>query len=283
MKSSYANVREVADEFDAFVLDVWGVLHDGSRPYAGAAECLDELARRGKSVLLLSNTPSTTAVLVDELAALGFDRRLYTGVLASGEMTRRLLLDRFGTLAARTPHYVYVGPEHRRSLLEGSGYLATEDIQQAGFVLVTGLNDGARDLDSYNDFLTAILHRQLPLYCSSPDKTITTQQGEVIVCAGSLAARYQALGGAVTWIGKPHAIVYEAALAELPAAGRVVAIGDGLETDIAGARAMGLPALLLAGGIAVVEAGGAAPACLWEYCKGKGVLPNGILLRFAWE
>lgn len=283
MKAIYANVREVAGDFDAFVVDVWGVLHDGKQPYAGAAECLAELAQRGKKVLLLSNTPSTTAVLINELAALGFARHLYTSILASGEVTRRLLVERLAGPAASPPHYLYVGPEERRSLLEQTGFAATEDIDRAGFVLVAGLNDGARDLDCYDDLLDAMLGRRLPMYCASPDKTITTQQGEVIICAGSLAERYQRRGGDVIWIGKPHAIVYEAALSELRAAGKVVAIGDGLETDIAGARGMGIPALLLAGGIAVVEAGGATPECLWAHCQTRGVMPDGILQRFVWE
>lgn len=247
MTHAIAGIGAIADRYTAFIVDLWGVLHDGVAPYPGAIDALALL--RGRDVLLLSNAPRRAAAARDSLRALGFEDALYTGLLTSGEAAHALL-------AARTdprflgPRVHHLGPLRDRSVLDGLDLMLAPP-ERAHFVLNTGPDD-ERDptvIDPYLPELDACLRAGLPMLCANPDLTVI-RGGQQILCAGTLAAWYEAAGGEVLSLGKPYPAIYRTALDLLGnPAGKVLAIGDSLRTDIAGAKAAGLDSLWVLGGL----------------------------------
>jgi HAD superfamily hydrolase (TIGR01459 family) len=295
----HASLSGLSREFGYFIVDVWGVLHDGFTPYPGAIKALEGLRRAGAGVVLVSNTPSTAQVLAAELAAMGFAPELYDAIATSGELTREAVT------RERTPgeRFLHIGPENRAGLLDGLGFTRTGDAAGADFLLVTGLNRGERDPAAYLPLLERAASRGLDLYCANPDLGVVRQDGSHRFCAGSLAGLYETSGGRALYFGKPLPAIYERALAAWPGAakGQAACIGDGLATDVLGAVSAGLCAVLLASGVAAHQSGltawqpggagqqsgkaiqqpdGTGPAALLRYCQSQGILPDAILEVF---
>lgn len=270
-----------ARTFKAFIVDVWGVLHDGFTPYPRAVEALRELRLAGSGVALVSNTPSTAEVLAEELTSMGFAPALYDAIATSGDLTREAVARERRT----GERYLHIGPEKRSGLLDGLGFTRTGDPEAADFLLATGLNKGASDPDAYAPMLARAAGRGLLLYCANPDLGIVRQDGSHRFCAGSLAALLEKLGGSVRRFGKPFPAIYDRALSSWPGIARnqAACIGDGLATDIKGARDAGLYAMLLAGGVAAHEAGGSDPMTLARFCQSRGILPDAILEAFRFD
>ena len=247
-----AGLSEWADRYDGYIVDLWGVIHDGVTPYPGALECLSALRDRGKRVVLLSNAPRRAAIAIDGLRRLGVPDALYDSVVTSGELTHCALRTRpdawFRALGDRLFH---LGPPRDRSVFAGLGLTETQYPHAASFVLNTGPDDerSPTDPEAFDDVLHACLSAALPMLCANPDLTVI-RDGNVILCAGALAERYAADGGDVRSIGKPDPAIYDNVLAALGTTpSRTVAIGDSLRTDIAGAERAGLDAIWILGGI----------------------------------
>ena len=272
----------LAGGYDGFIVDLWGVVHDGIAPFPGALECLARL--NDKPVLLLSNAPRRASAVRVALRALGVSDTLYSGLLTSGEATWRALHERrdpwFAALGTRVYH---LGPARDRSVMEGLDLIRVQDPAQGAFVLNTGPDDerdGAR-LEAFLPELDACLRAGLPMICANPDLEIV-RGGLRILCAGALAQHYAAQGGDVRWVGKPDPTIYDDALALMEVErGRVLAIGDSLRTDIAGAHAAGMDALWVLGG---VHAG--ADERDWSRIEDEagssGLKPLAAIPRLAW-
>ena len=277
----------LAPDYDGYVLDVWGVMHQGGPAYPEALACVRRLREAGKRVAFVSNAPRLSAQVERVLNGKGVDTALYDAVVASGDATRRALADRahppFDGLGTR---YRLLGPPGSDDVLDGLGFTAT-GIDHADFLLGIGLDDGRDTVEDHEEMLQAAAARDLPMICVNPD-LLVIRLGVQEPCAGALAARYEAIGGRVRYYGKPYADVYELALDALglPPA-RVLAVGDGLATDIAGANAAGLDSLLITGGLladALGLAPGAAPSAhdLDEACRAAGARPSAALTTFIW-
>ena len=276
----------LAEDYDGFLLDVWGVMHQGGPAYPEAVACLRRLRRADKRVVFLSNAPRRAAQIAAVLAGKGVGAALYDAVVSSGEAARR-------ALAAGAPAhglgtaFRLLGPARSADLLEGLDYAPTDDLAAASFLLGIGLDEGLGSVEAHEPLLARAAARRLPMVCVNPDRLVV-RLGRRELCAGSLASRYEALGGAVRYFGKPHAEVYDLSLAALDLAPeRVLAVGDGLATDIAGAAAAGLDSLLVTGGLLGDALGlprGAAPSppALEEACRAHGVRPRAALATFAW-
>ena len=247
----------LAARYDGFIVDLWGVVHDGIAPYPGALACLSRLG--GKPVVLLSNAPRRVSAAQEALRALGVQDRLYSALMTSGEATWLALRDRSDPwFAALGRHVYHLGPARDRGLMEGLGLTQVEAPAEAEFVLNTGPDDhrdGER-LKAFIPDLDECLRHGLPMICANPDLEIV-RAGARILCAGALADYYEARGGNVRWLGKPDPAIYHHTLGMMGLEReRVLAIGDSLRTDIAGAAAVGIDAVWVLGDLHAASHGG---------------------------
>jgi HAD superfamily hydrolase (TIGR01459 family) len=243
-------LSEWADDTDGWIVDQFGVMHDGRDAYPGAAEAMRRLVARGDTVIVLSNSGKRNGANARRLAARGFDRTCYTTLLTSGELAHGLLARRDDPLFARLgPRCRLIANDGDRSLVEGLPLQTVDDAARADFVLIAGVG-GAPDASAFESEFRAAIARGLPAICTNPD--FLRLEGHLMsASSGALARRYEALGGEVRWIGKPHPEVYAWCRAEFERTGRrrITAIGDSLEHDVAGAQRAGWHTLLVAGGL----------------------------------
>ncbi len=242
-------LSDLATAYRALLCDVWGVVHNGAHAHAAATDALARYRSGGGSVLLITNAPRPNGGVASFLDHLGVPHDAYDDIITSGDVAR-------GVLAARPDVRVFhVGPKRDLPLYDGLS-LAFVDEDQCDLISCTGLfNDEHETPDDYQARFARWHARQLPMLCVNPD--IVVERGDRLVwCAGALAERYRELGGETIVVGKPYAPVYEAALARLAAiagttvtAATVLAIGDGIDTDIRGAVGHGIDALFVTGGI----------------------------------
>ena len=249
MTQIFASIDEIAPRYDAVFCDVWGVIHNGRAHFPAAAAALRRLRAQGKAIILLTNVPKPRGPIPVQLDRMGFPRDAYDAIVTSGDAIRV-------ELAERAPGPMYrIGPrDYDRPLWEGLG-LIEAPLDQARFIGISGLNRDDETPADYADTLRQAKARGLDLVCANPD--IVVQHGERLIwCAGAIAQDYANMGGHVVMAGKPHAPIYELAYRELEViAGarvdksRILCIGDGVATDIAGANAQGLDSLFIAAGI----------------------------------
>lgn len=283
----------IVERYDGFLLDLWGCIHNGVRPFPGVLDALRQLRAAGKRLLVLSNAPRRADAVAASMARLGVDPGLVDGVLCSGEATWQALHDRHGPgadpwharLGRRALH---IGPDRDLGLFEGNGIERVTDAAAGDFALVTGPIDDLWQLPEHEALLRACRARNLPMLCANPDLDVI--RGETrLICAGAIARRYAELGGDVRQHGKPHPDIYVRALAMLGVEdrSRVLGVGDSLRTDVAGARAASLDAAFIPGGIHADELGfraGAAPdvAAVGALCARFGVRPAWLLPELRW-
>ena len=278
----------LAADYDGYILDVWGVMHQGGAAYPEARACLRRLRGAGKQVVFLSNAPRLAHQVKATLNGKGVDAVLYDAVVASGDAARLTLADRsLPPAQGLGTRYHLLGPPWSDDVIDGLGYAPAADIGEAEFLLGIGLDDGCNTVEDHEPILHAAAARDLPMICVNPD-LLVIRLGVREPCAGALAARYEELGGRVHYFGKPYPEVYELALAALGLpSSRVLAVGDGLATDIAGAAGAGLDSLLITGGLLADTLDlrpGEAPSAraLEEACRAAGVTPHAALAAFVW-
>ncbi|HWX50400.1 MAG TPA: TIGR01459 family HAD-type hydrolase [Roseomonas sp.] len=280
------SVAPLAESHDGFILDIWGVLHDGEKPYPGVPEALRELRARGKRVVLLSNAPRRAWTVGAALAEMGLEPALFDRIVTSGEVAWTLLRDRthpwFAKLGKRAFH---IGPERDLSVIEELDVPLATRPEEADFVLNTGpdFEHGRQSVEPYQPMLEACAAAKLPMVCTNPDRAVMVG-GRRLICAGAFADRYMELGGDVMEIGKPDAMVYETVLAALGMpAGRIVAIGDTPHTDLAGAAAVGVDAVWALTGLAADHLGpDPSPTLLDSEAEREGVRPMAALRSLRW-
>ncbi|MGP4723127.1 TIGR01459 family HAD-type hydrolase [Agrobacterium deltaense] len=273
---------EITAGFDVILSDVWGVLHNGVSAFPDAAVALREARKAGKTVVLITNSPRPAPGVIAQLRVLGVPDEAYDRIITSGDVTRGLI--------AEGPKKVFLlGPERDLPLLDG---LDVERVgeEEAQSVVCTGFFDDETETpEDYSEMLKGFVARNVPMICANPD--LVVERGErIIPCAGAMAAYYEQLGGEVRIAGKPHAPIYEACLAAAKevrgafAKDRVLAIGDGMPTDVKGAIASGLNLLYISGGIHAAEYtlnGQTDEALLNAYLKGQGAAPGWWMPRLA--
>jgi HAD superfamily hydrolase (TIGR01459 family) len=274
----------LAARYDGFILDLWGVIHDGVKPYPGAVEVLEQLHAAGKPFAMLSNAPRRAHVTRAGMRGMGIPDHLTTRIMTSGEATHRLLRDRpTGFAQALGSRMYHLGPERDRNVYEGVELAQVASPAEASFVLNTGPDDadGPTELADWEATLAACRAAGLPMVCANPDLEVI-RGGTRVICAGSLAQRYEAMGGTCLWLGKPDPGIYPAALAllDLPR-DRVLAVGDALRTDIAGGHAAGIDTCWVLGGIHAAELGN-DPERIAAAASAAGLTPVAALPAFVW-
>ncbi|MCX8996293.1 TIGR01459 family HAD-type hydrolase [Rhizobiaceae bacterium BDR2-2] len=243
--------QDIVADYDVILCDVWGVLHNGVTPFMPASHALAAARKAGRTVVLITNSPRPRPGVIAQLDAIGVPAAAYDRIVTSGDVTRDLI-------AAGPKRIFLLGPERDLPLVEGLDV----DLVSAGeaeSLVCTGLFDDETETpEDYRDMLLAMRDRNVPMICANPD-LIVERGDRLIPCAGALAVYYEQLGGTTRVAGKPHRPIYDAALAaarELrgdvdPA--RILAIGDGLPTDVRGALDYGLDLLYIGGGIHAAE------------------------------
>lgn len=273
-------LADISGDYDVILCDVWGVLHNGVEAALPAAAALERARADGKIVVLVTNAPRLKREVEAGLDALGVPRAAWDRLVTSGDVTRDLIAE-----GARRVYHL--GPDRDIMLFDGLDIELVEEFE-AQSVVCTGLfDDEAEAPDDYAEALRRMRARDLPFICANPD--IVVERGDRLIwCAGALARDYAQLGGRTLIAGKPHKPIYDAALkAAADAAGhelvdpRVLAIGDGILTDIKGASAAGYDALFITAGIHAAEYGGGdpAPASLSAFLTAHGLWPRATMPR----
>ena len=275
-------VREIESRYDALICDVWGVVYDGVSAVGVAANCLKEWRARGKRVVLLSNAPRRSRSMAEQLTERGLGAEFYDDLVTSGEVTWRLLHEE-GEMSLEPPVF-YIGPEGtglREEFL--SRVDVTDDIGEAGSLMIAGAPGdpwGTR-IDG-DDLLKRAAERGLTALCPNPDKFVR-RGGQIEPCAGLVAAEYEELGGGVLYVGKPYRPVYEVCLRGLDRSGKVLAVGDGLPTDIRGASEMGFDSIFIASGVhGVLGSNEEMDALLLDLVSEHKVSPTWWMPQLSW-
>ncbi|PTM39997.1 TIGR01459 family HAD-type hydrolase [Bosea sp. 124] len=241
----------VAERYRGFLVDQWGVLHDGVRPYPDALECLIGLRECGKPVIILSNSGRSGAANERILASLGFPRDLYECVVSAGDDAREAIA------AAEEPFYRDLGRrclllarESDRDLGDGLGLDLVDRPRDADFLLLMSMEPPHQSLTGWLPLLEASLAAGLPMICGNPDVQRTRGDGTLQKAPGFVAKAYAGMGGVVRYHGKPEPRIYQSCLSRLGLApSEVLCIGDSLAHDVAGSQGVGLQSAFIAGGI----------------------------------
>jgi HAD superfamily hydrolase (TIGR01459 family) len=248
-------LQPLADRYDLVLCDVWGVLHNGVKAYGAASDALTRFRAKGGRVVLVSNAPRPGASVGTQLDGFGVPRTAYDAIVTSGDLTRLAIEERID----RIVHHI--GPPRDMPIYNGLD-VRFGSIDEADYVVCSGFdNDEEETVEDYRAPLEAMRRRDLLMVCANPD--LIVERGNIILpCAGTIALAYEEMGGKVFYAGKPHGPVYDRALDVAAALSgqaipkeRVLAVGDAIRTDIAGAVGFGIDSLMIARGIHAEELG----------------------------
>ncbi len=282
-------IGALIDSYDAAVIDLWGVVHDGVKLYPGVAACLEKLTASGKPYAMLTNAPRRADAIALSMADMGLKRALYPIIMSSGEATWLGLRERheafFDGVGDRCLH---IGPDRDSNLFDGQSLKIVGEIADADLIVNTGPWEDDETVADYAATLDRGAARDIPMICANPDLEVI-RGGKRIICAGALAQYYEEQGGRVLYYGKPYPPIYRTCLRMIgdPDPGRVLAIGDSLRTDIAGAAAVGMDSVLVVGGLHGEEFAIKGPAAIAEArisakCKEQGLAPIAAVANLAW-
>jgi HAD superfamily hydrolase (TIGR01450 family) len=244
------SLDDISGRYRAIFCDVWGVLHDGVTPFEASAEALWRARDSGRIIILVTNSPRPNFGVIQQLGEIGVGSACFDAIVTSGDVTRKLI-------AAAQPKILHIGPE--RDLMIYDGFEDTVQLvgeAEAETVVCTGLfADESETPADYAAMLARLKARDLPFICANPD--VVVERGDRLIwCAGAIARDYAALGGRSFIAGKPHPAIYTAAhktaehiLGSPLAKSEILAIGDGIATDIKGASDNGYASLFISGGI----------------------------------
>jgi HAD superfamily hydrolase (TIGR01459 family) len=242
-------LRDLVGGVDVLLSDIWGVVHNGLVAFPQACEALHTFRSRGGSVILITNAPRPADSVQRQLRKLKVADETYDAIVSSGDLTRNFVASHSSQKMFR------LGPERDNSIYRDLDPQIAP-LEQADYIVCTGLfDDETESAENYRAMMEQARARKLPMVCANPD--IVVERGDrLIYCAGAIAELYRELGGEVIFYGKPHRPIYERAI-ELAAQrlgrpvplDRVLAIGDSVRTDLAGAQAFGVDCLFVTRGI----------------------------------
>jgi len=302
-----AGVSAIAPRYDAFLLDQFGVLHDGSQALPGAVSCFNELTRRGARCFVLSNTSRRRADAIKKLAKLGFNASALVDFVCSGEEAWQHMARH-----CTGQKVLWLGWEDDYLGFDKAGYLTGLDVtlttlpEEADVVLAQGTQlirsaDGHKAVptalfasgvvdERLQDTLKICQERRIPMICANPDFQATQPDGSIGYMPGVVSQYYESIGGRVFHFGKPFPAAYKACLSQLPGVPRerICMVGDSLLHDIKGANDNGIDSLFIASGIHVAELPTSSDDlafadALRVLCKKKSVAdPTSVAHRFVW-
>lgn len=257
MSEIISSLADVSDRYDAVLCDVWGCFHNGMRPFPAAQLALKAFRAKGGCAVLLTNAPRPEDAVLTQLRAMKADEDSWDAIASSGGAARESV--RNGDWGTKVYHIGTPGRDD--AFFDGAGVEKVR-LEDAETVICTGLRDDRTETPAeYEDVLTEAKLRGLRFLCANPDLVVDVGD-ERRYCAGSLAMLYREKGGEVTEYGKPHPQIYDYARRVIAGAAgrevpddRILCIGDGIRTDVAGAIGDGLDCLFVSGGLAAEECG----------------------------
>lgn len=281
----YKSVKQFANLYELFLVDLWGVVHDGEELYSGVKICLEELKALGKKVAFISNSPKRTIYVKEGLENLGISNNLYDTIITSGEITYEYLKAKKQDLGQK---YVLI-EEQEIDLLENAGYEKVNSIDESDFIVAIGFNKPNPSLEELKTTLCKAVSKKKVLVCANPDLVIVDKKGNQSMCAGVMAQKYEKMGGKVVYFGKPYGHIYNKIFSIFPdiEKSKICAIGDNLNTDIKGGHDINIDTILVAGGIHGYDLGikhGDMPDTkrLNSICDQYGLRPTGALPSFIY-
>ena len=278
-------LMSIVDPYAGLIIDQWGVLHNGREPYPGVHAVLDELKRRDKTIVLLTNSGRRTDYNRVRMGRMGFNLSNIDGIVTSGEA---------GWLALKLrdePPYDQLGRAcylltrgGDLGVVEGLDVDLVDEVTDAEFIFLTGVDSPPLTLDDYKSVMDAARAKELPVICSNPDRVAVSSRG-LVTAPGTVADYYETIGGTVHYVGKPNRPIYSACLnhfAELELS-EILAIGDSLEHDIKGANGAGVDSVFIASGIHAEKLSDPATrdAELDGLCQHYGARPTYVVPKFA--
>jgi HAD superfamily hydrolase (TIGR01459 family) len=277
-----AGFSEISDRFDLCLCDIWGVVHNGVAAHPGAVKALQAMRQRGMTVVLVTNAPRPNAEISVQLDRLKVPRDAWDAIVTSGDVCRALIQERTGQ-----PVFM-LGPDRDLPLIAGLDAPRVQP-EEASYVLCTGLFDDERETpEDYAEVLAGFAARGLTLICANPD-LVVDRGGKIVPCAGSIALAYEQIGGKTLYAGKPHAPIYEMALATAAkirgadiARDRICAIGDAIRTDIAGAHGFGATSVMVLAGIHAQDLLEASWEARHGWFEGQSHRPDYAMPDLAW-
>ncbi len=232
------HLSEIYNNYDTFVIDLWGVVHNGITLNSKAIDAIENLKNKSKKIVFLSNAPRPSSKVIDFLLKLKMDRKYLSNVVTSGEAAMHAVnKNKFGKA------FYHLGPPRDTSVFEKVKSNKT-DLEKCDFIICTGLfDDHENDLEYYKNLLKE--HVSKKLVCTNPDLIVHRGNVEEL-CAGSVAKIFEELGGEVVYFGKPHKEIYEMCFNPSE---KVLAVGDNLRTDIKGANNLNIDCIFISDGV----------------------------------
>ncbi len=252
-----SGISKIVDDYDFFILDIWGVIHDGVTLYPEVIETLKFLRSKRKKICLLSNAPRRADKVQEFLNKMLITNDYYDFIVTSGEAVFNSLEENYkNNFKDFGKKYFYIGPKKDIDLIKDLNYSLVETARDADFVIATGFDSDSSTIEEKISQILSAKKYNLPMICANPDLIVVRIDGSKMLCAGVIAKEYEKIDGQVVYFGKPFSKVYETAIdcfqkkffQEIDRK-KIIAIGDGLETDIKGADNFKIDSILVLGGI----------------------------------
>jgi len=250
----HTTLEDLADQFDAFFIDQFGVLMDAAGPYPFAVDAIKRLSEYDKPIVLLSNSGKRAKKNCDRLERLGFDLNLFTAVITSGEVAYWTIKNKFEDGNFIKPKIYLISRDADTSPINGLSCEIAKNTDEADYLIIAGSESDRKPLNYYTSLLEPLATRGVSAFCTNPDLMMLTPNGTSFG-AGLIAKEYEKMGGPVTWFGKPYPLIYKFALNKIPGitSTKVLCIGDSLEHDIRGSFNANCSNALVKTGIAATK------------------------------
>jgi HAD superfamily hydrolase (TIGR01459 family) len=246
-------ISDVSDSYAGFIIDQWGVLHNGEKPYEGVVECLKELKNRNKHIIILSNSGKRAEVNRERLKKIGISPSLYDDIVTSGEMAWQGLKNQNeGFFKGLGKKCFLISRGGDTSIIDDLDVQIVDDPSKASFVMISGTDAPKMTLEDYEPALKVAVRYRLTALCANPDSRGVMGAGNILG-AGTLARRYQDFGGVVHYIGKPHQPIFQECIKILQKKeiypGQTIVIGDTMAHDILGGALVNMDTCLVKVGL----------------------------------
>tara|TARA_Y100000590_G_scaffold394047_1_gene472799 strand:- start:350 stop:1231 length:882 start_codon:yes stop_codon:yes gene_type:complete len=249
-------IEALINSYDVFILDQWGVIHDGKRGFPKAIKCVEKLFEKKKDIIIISNSSKRKNETINRLPKLGFNKNYFKEVMTSGEIIWQSLKNRNHDYTKKIKEKCYHLFDKSnfggKKYIDGlNNYTFVDSVDKADFILGCTTTPGLQTID-YIPFLKKALKNNIPFICANPDfETLDTSTNELVICMGTIAELYKNLGGEIITLGKPQNEIYVESLKKINNLNksRIIAVGDSILHDIKGANKFGIDSLFITSGI----------------------------------